>query len=620
MSKIRLCRKTQIIFVALTAIFCSCLNADITVRATRNFSSVSYLPGQTMDVTLSIGISGTPLPTAVIIEETVPETWRISSANIPYDNFIAPSTYKWLDYNTTGVSYSIVIKYTLSIPGDAAGVQYFTGKIKYMDNEEMKSIDIGGSTYIEPPTTAFEISPTALHFGTIDTSANVVLGNLGGSAFSWTSSVTTNDGITGWIRVPGTGTLNPGETSTITVQIVRSLLNEGSHTGIITFSTNTTPSITKNLIISAIVGSPSPIKEFIAGSLGGFPGNGRILLIWKNPENFTGTIIFHKTGVMDWDDIPQNGTSYAPGSRLPGGAQCVFKDSTARASSFIDTGLDLTTEYFYRIFSFDDSDAPSYYPLYSQMYLDDFSRSSAIADVWPHEGEAMFNVWHECVGTDTEFLAHLGAFYSSSGVSEPDPQVYVSYVDAKYIPPHQTVAVGFKNTYLLSSNFTLNPEDTVCVKIPVRLDDLTNIDTYLNFSNVCVYHWPGPDNKWENVTKQVIERNIDQRYMVVKMRADQLNGNDYFSLAVPLPVIHSGGGGCFIATAAYGTPFAKQVELLKKFRDQKLLTNKAGRAFVRFYYRHSPVIADFIRNKPILCAFVRGMLKPIVWLCGQFVA
>ncbi|HPP66921.1 MAG TPA: hypothetical protein PKX05_03295, partial [bacterium] len=125
MLKIRLCRKTQIIFVALTAIFCSCLNADITVRATRNFSSVSYLPGQTMDVTLSIGISGTPLPTAVIIEETVPETWRISSANIPYDNFIAPSTYKWLDYNTTGVSYSIVIKYILSIPGDAAGVQYF---------------------------------------------------------------------------------------------------------------------------------------------------------------------------------------------------------------------------------------------------------------------------------------------------------------------------------------------------------------------------------------------------------------------------------------------------------------------------------------------------------------
>ncbi len=75
-----------------------------------------------------------------------------------------------------------------------------------------------------------------------------------------------------------------------------------------------------------------------------------------------------------------------------------------------------------------------------------------------------------------------------------------------------------------------------------------------------------------------------------------------------------GGGGCFIATAAFGTPMASEVRVLSKFRDEYLLTNPVGRIFVKVYYKTSPPIADFIRNKPLLRRIVRGGLKPLIWV------
>lgn len=81
----------------------------------------------------------------------------------------------------------------------------------------------------------------------------------------------------------------------------------------------------------------------------------------------------------------------------------------------------------------------------------------------------------------------------------------------------------------------------------------------------------------------------------------------------------SSEGGCAIATACYGTSMAKEVKLLSAFRDQCLLASPSGRALVRFYYRYSPKVADFIRDKERLKAVVRAGLKPIIWIIRNMI-
>lgn len=73
-----------------------------------------------------------------------------------------------------------------------------------------------------------------------------------------------------------------------------------------------------------------------------------------------------------------------------------------------------------------------------------------------------------------------------------------------------------------------------------------------------------------------------------------------------------GGGGCFIATAAYGSAMHPYVKALQDWRDRVLLTNSAGRAFVDFYYRYSPPIADAIAEQPVLRTAVRVLLWPVI--------
>lgn len=72
--------------------------------------------------------------------------------------------------------------------------------------------------------------------------------------------------------------------------------------------------------------------------------------------------------------------------------------------------------------------------------------------------------------------------------------------------------------------------------------------------------------------------------------------------------------GCFIATAAYGTPFSKEINVLRRFRDSYLVHREWGQKIVDAYYRFSPPIANVIGKSDNLRRVVRTCLKPLVEL------
>lgn len=73
----------------------------------------------------------------------------------------------------------------------------------------------------------------------------------------------------------------------------------------------------------------------------------------------------------------------------------------------------------------------------------------------------------------------------------------------------------------------------------------------------------------------------------------------------------TGGGGCFVVTASYGDTNHPIVNEFRGFRDDILKPTTAGKAFVEWYYKHGPVIAAFIEDKPVLKAIARSVLRPL---------
>jgi plastocyanin len=76
------------------------------------------------------------------------------------------------------------------------------------------------------------------------------------------------------------------------------------------------------------------------------------------------------------------------------------------------------------------------------------------------------------------------------------------------------------------------------------------------------------------------------------------------------------GGGCLIATAAYGSEMSPQVQLLREIRDNQLMNTESGSAFMSgfndIYYSFSPTIADMQRENPMFKEAVKLGLTPLL--------
>ena len=87
-------------------------------------------------------------------------------------------------------------------------------------------------------------------------------------------------------------------------------------------------------------------------------------------------------------------------------------------------------------------------------------------------------------------------------------------------------------------------------------------------------------------------------------------------LVEPSPSQLPFGGGCLIATAAFGSEMAPQVQQLRELRDGSLAHTEAGRGFLEWfhavYYSFSPAVADYERENPIFRETVRLAITPMI--------
>jgi hypothetical protein len=111
---------------------------------------------------------------------------------------------------------------------------------------------------------------------------------------------------------------------------------------------------------------------------------------------------------------------------------------------------------------------------------------------------------------------------------------------------------------------------------------------------------------------------------VVTLSANNINGEGE-SARIDLVVLQGSGNpapqppqqpsGCLIATAAYGSELSPQVQYLRNFREQYILSTAAGSAFMStfnsVYYSFSPQVADYEREQPWLQSIVKAGLYPL---------
>ena len=94
------------------------------------------------------------------------------------------------------------------------------------------------------------------------------------------------------------------------------------------------------------------------------------------------------------------------------------------------------------------------------------------------------------------------------------------------------------------------------------------------------------------------------------------SNNPSYDEAVKQSIDFKERGGCLIATAAFGSEMAPQVQFLREIRDNTVLKTESGTAFMtsfnQFYYSFSPIIADYERENPVFKEAVKLTLTPLL--------
>ncbi len=124
-------------------------------------------------------------------------------------------------------------------------------------------------------------------------------------------------------------------------------------------------------------------------------------------------------------------------------------------------------------------------------------------------------------------------------------------------------------------------------------------------------------------TKPVSAQEIPQEIIQQKKELEEQLKSENNTLD-ELPVVETkistddvnNGGGCLIATAAFGSEMAPQVQQLREIRDNKVMSTATGASFMtgfnQLYYSFSPTIADMERDNPAFKELVKIGITPMI--------
>ena len=191
--------------------------------------------------------------------------------------------------------------------------------------------------------------------------------------------------------------------------------------------------------------------------------------------------------------------------------------------------------------------------------------------------------------------------------------------------------LGFVNKYMIDINGK-NFEVTITANFTVLSHTFNTDDKILQF-NVDAIH------EKENVAEIIIPRDLFDSELTVLLNGKEISaavneterssiisvvfdGKGDYTIGITatnylgVEVTKSNGGGCLIATAAFGSELAPQVQLLREIRDNTILQTKSGSIFMtgfnQFYYSFSPAVADYERENTTFKEAVKLTLTPLL--------
>lgn len=297
-------------------------------------------------------------------------------------------------------------------------------------------------------------------------------------------------------------------------------------------------------------------------------------------------------------------------------------------SSLEDFHFDKALEYFYKVLEIDSENQLA-------GALKTIAETLNRVSFLDYKDEAAFSGKNHFINIQSEViykkfeLSEDEKTYIRSFLTKLSHHIYESNVDKflTYLKPalgHSVLLLKSKKflleyqifftnlTYLLDSCLSYYSEsnDSDGERIYLYgtyLESISQMSKQKSFGGLVLKYDGNPDNEKPITFIRNISPELSDKYK--KYSKDLLN----IEPNAKLPLYNPTEGGCYIATAVYGSYDAPEVLVLRRFRDTKLNKSVAGREFIRIYYKYSPSLAIKLKGFGIINLSIRKILDSIIY-------